>query len=163
MRSLLTLCLMLLIASCASVPVEPSSGMWQYDDDKFVSFKEELTMSWEYDDPSIGCFEIDREFRELSELSETDKQKITKFVKDENEKELIKIVNTTYKDKIKFDGDAIKYPAKDEREFTDKEFPPPKFGNIYFYRLYAVEECDSQITTPIRSDPVDISVIIMDQ
>jgi len=160
MKNVLAIFSMLLIVSCATPPpLEPGSDIWQYDDDKFVSFKEGLTMSWEYDDPSIGCFEIDREFRKLSE---TDKQKITKFVKEKNEKKLIEIVNTRYKVK-KFEGDAIKYPAKDEREFTDKEIPLPKFGNIYYYRLYALEECDSQITTQIKSDHVDISVIIMRQ
>ncbi|MEN8244279.1 MAG: hypothetical protein ABFS43_05210 [Thermodesulfobacteriota bacterium] len=156
MKSILTLCLLLLIASCASVPLEHGPDMWQYDDDKFVSFKRQVIMSWEYDDPTIGCFEVDRE---IKQLSKADIQKITKLVKDENEKELIKIVNT-FKDETDFKDDAISYPAKDEREFIDQEKPLPEFGDICFYRLYAVENCDPQIT-PIRSDPAELSVIIL--
>lgn len=157
MKRLLMVCLMLLMVSCASVPLEHGSDMWQYDDDKFVSFKEQVKMSWEYDDPSIGCFEIDRE---IVKISDADIKNITKFVKDENEKELIKIENA-YKDKIEFKDDAISYPAKDEREFIDIEKPLPNFGEICFYRLYAVENCAPQTTVPIKSDPVDLSVIIL--
>ena len=157
MKNLFVLCLLLLIVSCASVPLERSPDMWQYDHDKFVSFKKQVKMSWEYDDPSIGCFEIDRE---VVKIRDADIKKITRLVKDENERELIKIENT-YKDEISFKDDAISYPAKDEREFIDKEKPLPNFGYICFYRLYAIEKCGSEITAPIRSEPVDLSIIIL--
>lgn len=156
MKHLLTLSLMLLIASCASAPpLEHGPAMWQYDDDKFVSFKKQVVMSWEYDDPTIGCFEVDRE---MKPLSDADKVKIPKLVKDENKKELIKVVKAYQGD---FDGEVISYPAKDEREFRDLEKEPPKFEHIYFYRLYALEKCDPEIATPIRSDPAELSVIIL--
>ena len=144
------------MVSCASIPLEHSSDMWQYDDDKFVSFKTPINMSWEYDDPTIGCFEIDRE---CETMSKADIDKITKFMKDENKKELIELENK-YKP-IKFKDDAISYPAKDEREFIDQEKPHPNFKYICFYRLFAVEKCGSQIATPLRSDPVDLSVMIL--
>lgn len=158
MKSLLTLCLMLLIASCASVPLEHSADMWQYDDDKFVSFKTPIIMSWEYDDPTIDCFEIDRE---CITMSDADIDNITKFMKDGNKREIIKIENK-YKGPIEFKDDAINYPAKDEREFIDQEKPHPNFKSICFYRLFAVEKCGSQIATAIKSDPVDLSVMILD-
>jgi len=154
-KRLLMLCLMLLIASCASAPpLEHGSAMWQYDVDKFVSFKKQVVMSWEYDDPTIGCFEVDRE---MKPLSDADKIKIPQLVKDENKNELIKIVNAYQGD---FKGDVISYPAKDEREFKDQE-ELPKFEHICFYRLYALEKCDPEIKAPIRSDPAELSVIIL--
>ena len=156
MKRLLALCLMLLIASCASAPpVEHGQDMWQYDDDKFVSFKKQVVMTWEYDDPTIGCFEVDRE---MKPLRDADKITIPKLVKDENKKELIKIVNGYQGD---FKGDVISYPAKDEREFRDQEKPLPEFEHIYFYRLYALEKCDPEMENPIRSDPAELSVIIL--
>jgi len=157
MKTLLMVCSMLLIASCASVPLEHGADMGQYDDDKFISFKTPIKMSWEYDDPTIGCFEIDRE---CVKMSDADIDKIAKFIKDENKKEIIKIENK-YKGLIEFKDDAISYPAKDEREFIDQEKPQPNFKYICFYRLFAVEKCGSQIATPLRSDPVDLSVMIL--
>lgn len=105
MKKFLSLFLVLFMASCASVPLEPTSDMWQYDDDKFVSFKKQVIMSWEYDDPTIGCFEVDREIRTLSN-AEIDK--IKELVNERNAKGIIEI-ETKYRSDIVFKDDVIAY------------------------------------------------------
>jgi hypothetical protein len=157
MKSLLIICLMLLIASCAPVPLAPGPAFWQYDDDKFVTFNEQVKMTWDYGNDKIDCFEIDRE---VVKLKNADINKITKFVKDKNKKELIEIANK-YREQIIWKEDAIKYPSKDEREFIDIEEPLPKFKRIYFYQLLAVDKCGPKETDLTKSDPTELSVIII--
>ena len=169
MKHLLALCSILLIAAaCASAPpLEPTPDMWQYDDDKFISFKTPIVMSWEYDDPTIGCFEVDRIEKELDDPAEIDQ--IKAFVEEKNKKGIIKIekkhrrkILEEFKNNPDFERNPIAYPAKDEREFKDMEAPSPKSGYLYLYRLYAVENCDPDVNK-IRSDPADLSVIILDK
>ena len=157
MKSLFMFFLLLTVVSCASAPLATGPDIWQYDDDKFISFKESVELSWEYDDASIDYFEIDRE---KVEIEDDDLLVIKKLVEDADAKKLAEI-ERKYREKINYDNIVTRYPLKDERSFADKEEPLPAFGEICFYRLYAVDQPGSDKSGAIKSDPAELSVIIL--
>ena len=148
MKKLLTICLIPLIISCA----EPC---WQYDDDKWVSFKDKIELAWDYGEEKIDRFEINRV---VVTINDDDISEIKKLVKEKNEKRLIEKENEYRKNKP-FDDVVTRHIASEKRAYTDKEIRLSTFGEVCFYQILAVVQHGPNISR--KSRPAELSVILL--
>ena len=148
---------MLVFILFASIVWSFTPVLWQYDNDKFVSSKEKIELAWDYGNDKIDYFEIDRE---VVEIEKDDINEIIEWVKDKNIKKLIE-KEKEYREAIDYNKVVIKYEAEEKRGFIDKEKPLPTFGSICFYRIFAVVHPDPEKPKRIKSDPAELSVIIL--
>lgn len=150
MKKLLTICLIPLIISC-------TKASWQYDNDKWVSFKEKIELAWNYGEDKIDYFEIDRV---VVKIRDDDINEIKKLVKEKNDKKLIEKENE-YRQNITFDKVVIRHPVSEKRVYIDKEKPLPSFGEICFYQIFAVVDPDPKRPKVNKSPPAELSVILL--
>jgi len=127
---------------------------WQYDSDKYVSFKEKVELSWEYGFDTIDYFEIDKE---VVPIKNKDLKNIIRYAKEKNAKQLIRIENQHRKD-IDFDKKYIKVESKDQRIFIDTETPASS-GEICYYQICAVVKTKNKKFGDLKSEPATLSII----
>jgi hypothetical protein len=137
-----------------AVSISYSESFWQYDSDKYVSFKEKIELSWEYGIDEIDYFLMDIE---VVDIKTAKLKRIIELVKGKESKQLIKLENEFRKDIVYEDHIEIKEP-KDKRSFIDKA-TPTQSGVICFYQIYAIEETGNKKFPILKSPPAEISII----
>ncbi len=131
-----------------------SQQSWQYDSDKYVSFKEKIELSWEYEFDEIDYFEMDIE---VVEIEKAELPNIIQLIKNKASKKLIQIENK-YRKLIDFDKKYVKKEPKDKRIFIDT-ITPSRSGIICFYQVYAVVETKNKKFRVFKSEPAELSIM----
>lgn len=154
MKKVIKISLISVVLLIAAVASSYSQGSWQYDSDKYVSFKEKIELSWEYGIDEIDYFLIDIE---VVEIKKEKLKKIIALVKGKESKKIIELENDFRKDIVYKDHIEIREP-KEKRAFIDK-VTPTQSGVICFYQIYAVEETGNEKFPILKSQPAELSII----
>lgn len=150
MKTLFTFILALFFIACSSGPPATLPEVWEYYPGKWISFKNDFELEWDYHNTDIEKFEVDR--IKIS-LQDTDIQKIEKLLKKQDIDGLVAI-ETQLKKRLHVRQKTVAFKPVEETIFKDTKKPTPVYGDFCFYQVRALRGSDS-------SDPVQLSVILL--
>lgn len=137
---------------CCSNPINDLSDYWEYSPGKWLSFKTDIEIKWDYDGNKIDKFRIDRR---KAKLSIKDELAITSLIHRKNVEGLIE-KEISLRKRINFNRKKESYQSSSDMNYKDIEGDEPAFGEVRFYQITAMKNFASSL-------PIDISVIFIDR
>jgi len=152
LKKIIAVCLASLFIFCCSDQIKKLPDYWEYSPGKWVAFKDNIEIGWDYDDPKIDKFKIEKF---IMKLNNDDMKEIKKLIRKKNIDGLVAMENSLLR-RLKFEDKTKYYQTANIKNYKDIEKPIPTFGEMCFYQVSAVKDYS---TSPSES----ISVIFIDR